>query len=190
MDDTADLDSILPSLPAPQLEKARWFMEQVGAADVHYLPNTRIVVLHFEDQQRYQELSDDYDADTDRREKAVEFFCRVLNTTVEDVRLSGIFRVDDENDGAGGRIVSVNRSDITVYGAHWCSDCRRAKQFLDEQQVAHKWIDVDHDPKALQYVREVNHGMQIIPTIVFQDGSTLVEPSNAELAAKLGIQRK
>ena len=78
-------------------------------------------------------------------------------------------------------------ADITVYGTHWCSDCRRATQFFREQHVAYEWIDVDRDPEGLRYVREVNDGRQIIPTIVFQDGSTLVEPSNAELAAKLRI---
>ena len=38
--------------------------------------------------------------------------------------------------------------------------------------------------------QEINNGKQIIPTIVFPDGSVLVEPSNAELADKLGIQRQ
>ena len=37
------------------------------------------------------------------------------------------------------------------------------------------------------YTQKVNNGKQIIPTIVFDDGSILVEPTNAELAAKLGI---
>ena len=37
-------------------------------------------------------------------------------------------------------------------------------------------------------VEELNDGKTIIPTIVFDDGSILVEPSNAELAAKLGLQ--
>ena len=36
----------------------------------------------------------------------------------------------------------------------------------------------------------MNDGKQIIPTIVFQDDSILVEPTNAELAAKLGINHK
>ena len=84
----------------------------------------------------------------------------------------------------------MSQSGITVYGARWCPDCRRSKQFLGEQRVHYEWIDVDKDPSALDYVKEVNDGKQIIPTIVFEDGSILVEPTNAELATKLGISPK
>ena len=76
---------------------------------------------------------------------------------------------------------------ITVYGAPWCPDCRRSKQFLGEQRVPYDWIDIDFNDDARKYVSSINDGKQIIPTIVFEDGSFLAEPSNAELAAKLGI---
>ncbi len=76
---------------------------------------------------------------------------------------------------------------ITVYGAPWCPDCRRSKQFLGEQRVPYEWIDIDLDEDARERVSSINDGKQIIPTIVFEDGSFLAEPSNAELAAKLGI---
>ncbi len=78
--------------------------------------------------------------------------------------------------------------EITVYGAHWCPDCRRSKQFLGEHQIPYRWVDIEQDPVAEQYVIEQNQGRRIIPTIVFGDGSVLVEPSNAELAAHLGLK--
>jgi thioredoxin reductase (NADPH) len=81
-------------------------------------------------------------------------------------------------------------ADIKVYGAPWCPDCRRSKQFLGEQRIAYDWIDIDRDRDAAAFVREKNAGKQIIPTIVFPDGSFLVEPSNDELAAKLGLRLK
>ena len=81
-------------------------------------------------------------------------------------------------------------ANITVYGAPWCPDCTRAKQFLGEQRVRYNWVDIDRNEDARAYVQQVNDGKQIIPTIIFEDGSLLVEPSNAELAAKLGIQPK
>ena len=79
---------------------------------------------------------------------------------------------------------------IKVYGADWCPDCRRSKGFLEEQGVAYQWIDVDQDEQAQEYVRQVNNGRRIIPTILFPDGSILVEPGNAELAKKLGLQTR
>ena len=78
-------------------------------------------------------------------------------------------------------------AEITVYGAPWCPDCRRSKQFLADQRVPYDWVDIDQDEAGRSYVQRVNNGKHVIPTIVFRDGSTLVEPSNAELAAKLGI---
>ena len=79
---------------------------------------------------------------------------------------------------------------IRMFGAPWCPDCQRAKQFMAEQRIAFEWNDIDRDERARAYVQQVNDGKQIIPTIVFDDGSILVEPSNAELAAKLGIQQQ
>lgn len=77
---------------------------------------------------------------------------------------------------------------IRMYGTLWCSDCKRAKQFFGEQRVAYEFIDIDSDAEGLAFVEQANNGKHIIPVIVFADGSTLVEPSNAELAAKLGLQ--
>ncbi len=76
---------------------------------------------------------------------------------------------------------------ITVYGAMWCGDCRRSKRFLDGKAVPYEWIDVESDAEAADYVREVNGGRKTIPTIVFPDGAVLVEPTDEELGAKLGI---
>jgi thioredoxin reductase (NADPH) len=76
---------------------------------------------------------------------------------------------------------------IKVYGAPWCPDCRRAKQFLGEMRIGYEWIDIDQDESAADFVRDKNDGKQIIPTIIFPDGSFLVEPTNSELAQKLGL---
>lgn len=79
------------------------------------------------------------------------------------------------------------QGNIRMYGATWCPDCRRAKQFLTAHRIPYQWIDIEGDPDAATYVQQVNGGKQIIPTILFADGSILVEPTNAELAHKLGI---
>jgi thioredoxin reductase (NADPH) len=76
---------------------------------------------------------------------------------------------------------------ITVYGAPWCPDCRRSKQFLGEMRVPYDWVDIDQDETAREFVRQKNGGRQIIPTIAFEDGSFLAEPDNSELARKLGL---
>ncbi|MCH8813621.1 MAG: FAD-dependent oxidoreductase [Chloroflexi bacterium] len=79
-------------------------------------------------------------------------------------------------------------SDIKVYGAPWCPDCKRAKKFLGEHRVAYRWIDIDTDEEGLRFVEELQNGGRTIPTITFDDGSHLIEPSNDELATKLGLR--
>ncbi|NJM07698.1 NrdH-redoxin [Candidatus Gracilibacteria bacterium] len=81
----------------------------------------------------------------------------------------------------------MNAENVVIYGAMWCGDCRRSKKFLDERKVAYTWIDVDKEPDAMAVVEQANGGMRSIPTLVFPDGSILVEPSNAQLAQKLGL---
>jgi thioredoxin reductase (NADPH) len=78
---------------------------------------------------------------------------------------------------------------IRVYGASWCPDCRRAKRFLGDQRISFEWHDIEVDPEGVRIVRERNDGNNIIPTIVFPDDSHLSEPSNEELAEKIGLER-
>lgn len=78
--------------------------------------------------------------------------------------------------------------DITVYGAYWCPDCHRSKSFLGEHQIPYGWVDIEEDEEGERRVIEANDGKRRIPTIVFGDGSVLTNPSNAELAEKLGLK--
>jgi thioredoxin reductase (NADPH) len=85
--------------------------------------------------------------------------------------------------------MDLDASTITVIGASWCPDCRRAKAFLAEQRVAFDWIDLEQHPEATEIVERYNDGRRSIPTIIFPDGSHLTEPENDELADKLGLSR-
>jgi thioredoxin reductase (NADPH) len=77
--------------------------------------------------------------------------------------------------------------DITVYGAPWCPDCKRAKRFLAEQRVPFAWVDIDEDAAGLRYVEELQRGGRTIPTLVFGGGDHLVDPTNEDLARRLGL---
>ena len=77
---------------------------------------------------------------------------------------------------------------IKIFGTTSCADCRRAKQFLRDQEVPYDWIDLDAHPEMRSIVEQRNDGAMVIPTIVFPDGSHLAEPTNEELAAKLGLR--
>ena len=79
---------------------------------------------------------------------------------------------------------------LKVIGASWCPDCKRAKTFLGQHRIEFDWVDMETDPTAQAEVERINDGKRIIPTIIFPDGSILTEPSNDELAEKLGIVRE
>ena len=84
----------------------------------------------------------------------------------------------------------MSQNDIKLYGTNWCSDCKRSKKFLGEQRIHYDYINIEEDAKGQAYVQKVQNGGLSIPTIVFGDGSILIEPSNAQLAAKLGLETK
>ncbi|HEY7417199.1 MAG TPA: FAD-dependent oxidoreductase [Ktedonobacteraceae bacterium] len=84
----------------------------------------------------------------------------------------------------------MSQQSIKFYGTNWCSDCKQSKKFLGEQRVQYDFINIEEDPDGQAFVQRVQNGGMTIPTIVFADGSLLIEPTNAELAAKLGLETK
>jgi thioredoxin reductase (NADPH) len=79
---------------------------------------------------------------------------------------------------------------IVVYSTIWCPDCKRAKQFFGEQRIQYHNVDIEQDERAMAFVEQLNDGKRIVPTIIFPDGEILTEPSNAQLAEKLGLQTR
>ncbi|PKP13385.1 MAG: pyridine nucleotide-disulfide oxidoreductase [Bacteroidetes bacterium HGW-Bacteroidetes-3] len=75
---------------------------------------------------------------------------------------------------------------ISLYGADWCPDCRRAKSFLKENNIEFTFIDVDLDKEATARVESINNGKRIIPTVLIGEKS-YTNPDNVMLASVLGI---
>ena len=71
-----------------------------------------------------------------------------------------------------------------MFGADWCRDCRRTKAQLDELGGAYEYIDLEADPAAADVARDIS-GRTNIPVVVYPDASHHVEPSNADVDAKL-----
>ena len=76
---------------------------------------------------------------------------------------------------------------IRIYGTRWCPDTVRARQCLTRRNIPFEWCDIEQDNEGCAFVEKVNGGNRSVPTIVFPDGSILVEPSNVELEKKLGL---
>lgn len=78
----------------------------------------------------------------------------------------------------------TNDQKIVMYATTWCGDCRMAKRWFDQHGIAYDYINIEQNDEAAAYVTKINGGKQSVPTIVFPDGSILVEPSPRQLAAK------
>lgn len=73
---------------------------------------------------------------------------------------------------------------IVMYATEYCSDCLRAKKFFELNSIPHLRVGLEGNVEATEFVLKVNHGYRSVPTIVFPDGSILVEPNWEELKAK------
>jgi glutaredoxin-like protein len=78
--------------------------------------------------------------------------------------------------------------EITVYANAWCGGSRRVRLLLEQHHIPYQWVDIEKDEKAARYVESLADGNRSVPTIVWPDGSFLVEPSSEALAKKLGIE--
>lgn len=76
-------------------------------------------------------------------------------------------------------------ADVVMYGAQWCGDCRRAKSYLERNDIPFTYVDLEAEPDHMATVMQYNEGRRSIPVVVFGDGTHLTEPTDAELAAKL-----
>jgi mycoredoxin len=73
---------------------------------------------------------------------------------------------------------------IVMYATEYCSDCLRVKKFFEANNIPHLRVGLEGNREATEFVVKVNHGYRSVPTIVFPDGSILVEPNWDELRSK------
>jgi len=76
---------------------------------------------------------------------------------------------------------------IVMYGAPWSDDCRKIKNYLDARTIPYVYVNMEEHPSAADEVTQLTNGYQKIPTIVFPDGTVLVEPTEEELGKKLKV---
>jgi mycoredoxin len=74
---------------------------------------------------------------------------------------------------------------VTMYSTPWCGYCHRLAGQLDRAGIAYTVVDIEEQPEAAAYVREVNGGYETVPTVVFADGSALTNPSLAQVRDRI-----
>ena len=74
---------------------------------------------------------------------------------------------------------------LTMYSTSWCGYCHRLKSQLDREGIAYDVVDIEQDEAAAEYVQTVNGGNRTVPTLRFDDGSALTNPSIVQVKEHL-----
>jgi len=74
---------------------------------------------------------------------------------------------------------------LTMYSTTWCGYCHRLKSQLDREGIAYEVVDIEREPAAADFVMSVNGGNQTVPTLKFDDGSALTNPSIVQVKERL-----
>lgn len=82
-------------------------------------------------------------------------------------------------------LYSLNPAKIVMYSTQYCSDCTRAKAFFEANDISYIPVLLEGNQTATEFVMKMNNGFRSVPTIIFPDGTVLVEPSWQELKEKV-----
>jgi len=83
-------------------------------------------------------------------------------------------------------VVDVSTApELLVYTTATCGHCWTLKRWLKGEHIEFREIEITDDPAAQQLVRTAANGFMSVPTVVFPNGTVLVEPSPAQVRASL-----
>jgi thioredoxin reductase (NADPH) len=73
-----------------------------------------------------------------------------------------------------------------VIGHRWSARSSEVREFLARNQVPYRWYASD-EPEGKRLLEAAGHDDQTLPVVVVPDGTVLVEPSETELANRVGL---
>ncbi|MBD0268042.1 MAG: FAD-dependent oxidoreductase [Cyanobacteria bacterium Co-bin8] len=77
---------------------------------------------------------------------------------------------------------------IRVIGDRWNPRSHQVKDFLSRNQIPYRWMDVEQNKEAVTLLELTDLEKPVLPLVLFPNGDRLVQPSNTQLAAKVGLQ--
>ena len=76
---------------------------------------------------------------------------------------------------------------IRVIGSRWSSKSHQVKDFLARNHIPYQWINIESD-EGLRLITYARCDTEYLPLVLFPDGSYLVEPTNIQIAEKVGLR--
>lgn len=78
---------------------------------------------------------------------------------------------------------------IRVIGNRWSPQSHQVKDFLARNQIPYQWLDIELEQEAQKLVSYAqSDARQQLPLVLFPDGSQLIQPSNLQVAEKIGLR--
>ncbi|WP_145230364.1 glutaredoxin domain-containing protein [Rudaeicoccus suwonensis] len=79
----------------------------------------------------------------------------------------------------------MSASDVTIFWRPGCPYCSSLKGIVGKRGDKAQWRNIWEDPDAAAYVRSVNNGNEVVPTVVI-DGTPHTNPNPMLVRAALG----
>jgi thioredoxin reductase (NADPH) len=77
---------------------------------------------------------------------------------------------------------------IRVVGHRWSAQSHQVKDFLARNLVPYQWLDIEIDEQARHLLELSGADGSQLPLVLFPDGPPLVQPTNIQIAEKLGLK--
>jgi thioredoxin reductase (NADPH) len=77
---------------------------------------------------------------------------------------------------------------LQVVGTRWGSKDHAVRDFLSRNHVSFRWLNPDSQPEALDLLKSRGLDDAKLPVVVFSDGTSTVQPTQMELAEKIGLR--
>ncbi|MEJ7653925.1 MAG: response regulator [Chloroflexia bacterium] len=79
---------------------------------------------------------------------------------------------------------------IRVVGNRWSAKSHDVKDFLAGNQVRFLWMDLESNQEARRLVQYVEGDVAKLPVVIFPEGDTLIQPTNLQIAEKIGLSTR
>jgi thioredoxin reductase (NADPH) len=77
---------------------------------------------------------------------------------------------------------------IRLVGHRFSARAHAVKDYLARNQLPYRWLDIESDPEAAVLAASAGVDAVAAPLLVLPDGTALVNPSNAEIAERVGLR--
>ena len=79
-------------------------------------------------------------------------------------------------------------SGLRVLGHRWSLRDHQLRSFLSRNHVPYRWLDAASSEDAQKLLEERGLDPEVLPVVLFPDGTALVDPEQETLAAKVGLR--